>query len=85
VVKVRVLGYCNRVGVAGFDLALGWWVWLEWVRGALSNGGIFKRIGAVLSFRFLNYYVYFLNYISSFTDKSSFNNVRDLSGEDYRD
>jgi hypothetical protein len=51
VVKVRVLGCCNRVGVAGFGLALGWWVWLEWARGALSNGGIFKRIGAVLSFR----------------------------------
>ena len=52
-VKVRVLGSCNRVGVAGFDLALGWWVWLERARGALSTGGIFKRIGAVLSFRFL--------------------------------
>jgi hypothetical protein len=52
VVKVRVLGCCNRAGVAGFGLALGWWVWLEWARGALSNGGIFKRIGAVLSFRF---------------------------------
>jgi hypothetical protein len=51
VVKVRVLGCCNRAGVAGFSLALGWWVWLEWARGALSNGGIFKRIGAVLSFR----------------------------------
>jgi hypothetical protein len=51
VVKVRVLGCCNRAGVAGFGLALGWWVWLEWARGALSNGGIFKRIGAVLSFR----------------------------------
>jgi hypothetical protein len=31
---------------------LGWWVWLEGARGALSTGGIFKRIGAVLSFRF---------------------------------
>jgi len=30
---------------------LGWWVWLEGARGALSTGGIFKRIGAVLSFR----------------------------------
>jgi hypothetical protein len=50
-VKVRVLGCCNRVGVAGFGLALGWWVWLEWARGAFSNGGIFKRIGAVLNFR----------------------------------
>jgi hypothetical protein len=53
VVKVRVLGSCNRVGVAGFGLALGWWVWLERARGALSTGGIFKRIGAVLSFRFV--------------------------------
>jgi hypothetical protein len=51
VVKVRVLGSYNRVGVAGFGLALGWWVWLEGARGALSTGGIFKRIGAVLSFR----------------------------------
>jgi hypothetical protein len=32
---------------------LGWWVWLEGARGALSTGGIFKRIGAVLSFRCL--------------------------------
>jgi hypothetical protein len=43
---------------------LGWWVWLEGARGALSTGGIFKRIGAVLSFRFLGidcrirYYLY---------------------------
>jgi hypothetical protein len=51
VVKVRVLGSYNRVGVAGFGLVLGWWVWLEGARGALSTGGIFKRIGAVLSFR----------------------------------
>jgi len=50
-VKVSVLGYCNRAGVAGFGLALGRWVLLEWARGALSNGGISKRIGAVLSFR----------------------------------
>jgi hypothetical protein len=55
VVKVRVLGCCNRAGVAGFGLVLGWWVWLEWARGALSNGGIFKRIGAVLSFRLMSY------------------------------
>jgi hypothetical protein len=38
--------------VAGFGLVLGWLIWLEWARGALSNGGIFKKIGAVLSFRF---------------------------------
>jgi hypothetical protein len=31
---------------------LEWWIWLEWARGALSIGGIFKEIGAVLSFRF---------------------------------
>jgi hypothetical protein len=51
-VKVRVLGCCGRAGVAGFGLVLGWLIWLEWARGALSNGGIFKKIGAVLSFRF---------------------------------
>jgi hypothetical protein len=50
-VKVRVLGCCGRAGVAGFGLVLEWWVWLGWARGALSNGGIFKKIGAVLSFR----------------------------------
>jgi hypothetical protein len=38
--------------VAGFGLVLGWLIWLEWARGALSNGGIFKKIRAVLSFRF---------------------------------
>jgi hypothetical protein len=53
-VKVRVLGCCGRAGGAGFDLALGWRIWLGWARGALSNGGVFKRIGAVLSFRFRN-------------------------------
>jgi hypothetical protein len=46
------LGCCGRAGGAGFGLALGWRIWLEWARGALSNGGVFKRIGAVLSFRF---------------------------------
>jgi hypothetical protein len=51
-VKVRVLGCCGRAGGAGFGLALGWRIWLGWARGALSNGGVFKRIGAVLSFRF---------------------------------
>ena len=50
--KVRVLDYCGRAGGAGFSLALGWRIWLGWARGALSNGGVFKRIGAVLSFRF---------------------------------
>jgi hypothetical protein len=66
-VKVRVLGCCNRVGVAVFGLALGWWVWLEWARGALSNGGIFKRIGAVLSFRFA-----FLVYLIIITQRCFF-------------
>jgi hypothetical protein len=51
--KVRVLGCCGRAGVTGFGLVLGWWIWLGWARGALSNGGIFKKIGAVLSFRFV--------------------------------
>ena len=50
--KVRVLGCCGRAGGAGFGLALGWRIWLGWARGALSNGGVFKRIGAVLSSRF---------------------------------
>jgi hypothetical protein len=49
-VKVRVLGCCGRAGVAGFGLVLGWLIWLEWARGALSNGGIFRKIRAVLSF-----------------------------------
>jgi hypothetical protein len=51
-VKVRVLGCCGRAGGAGFGLALRWRVWLGWARRALSSGGVFKRIGAVLSFRF---------------------------------
>jgi hypothetical protein len=76
-VKVRVLGCCGRAGVAGFGLVLEWWVWLKWARGALSNSGIFKKIGAVLSFRFgilllaiclstfkinVIYYLYFFKY-----------------------
>jgi hypothetical protein len=52
-VKVRVLGCCGRAGVTGFGLVLWWLIWLEWAREALSNGGIFKKIGAVLSFRFV--------------------------------
>jgi hypothetical protein len=36
-------------------------IWLEWARGALSNGGIFKKIGAVLSFRFVRSAVYNLD------------------------
>jgi hypothetical protein len=47
--------------VAGFGLVLEWWVWLEWARGALSNGGIFKKIGAVLSFRFCSLYLIIFN------------------------
>jgi hypothetical protein len=54
-VEIRVLGYYGRAGVAGFGLALEWWIWLEWARGALSIGGIFKEIGAVLSFRFWSF------------------------------
>jgi hypothetical protein len=46
-VRVRVLGYYGRAGVAGFGLVLGWLIWLEWARGARSNGGIFKKIRTV--------------------------------------
>jgi len=49
-VKVRVLGCCGWSSVAGFGLALEWWVWLGSARGALSIDGIFRRIGSVLRF-----------------------------------